>query len=163
MDGQLKGYVLSEAIISAAFNLFINGMVAALIYHMAETVATDPVSSAIDLLITCVSMGILTALFSRASVKRTKVVGIFEAPSGVMRFLSRLFCRPVFFGLVVGMVVAVVVYIPTVLILALPGILAIPFGIYVTLKCLFAAVLGGGIVALELYAGMCKVEGRNKE
>jgi len=158
MNEQLKGYIKTEAVISAAFNFFINGMTAALIYHKADTVATDVVSIAVDLLITCVSICVLTALFSRASVKRTETAGILETKRRAIRFLSRLFRRPVLFGLFTGITAAVVIYIPTALIFMLAGIASIPFGVYVTLKCLFAALLGGGVTALELYSGICKTD-----
>jgi hypothetical protein len=33
---------------------------------------------------------------------------------------------------------------------------ALPFGVYVALKCVFAALLGGAAAALEMYVGMFK-------
>ena len=156
MNAQIKSYIKAEAVISAAFNLFINGMVAGLIHHKADAVATDPVSIAIDLFITCLSICILTALFSKASVKRSKTTGIMESKNKTMHLLSRLFRHTVLFGLCTGAVTAVVFYIPTALIFMLPGIMSIPFGVYVALKCLFASLLGGSVTALELYAGICK-------
>jgi len=157
MNEQLKSNIKIEAIVSAAFNFFITGMIAALIHHKADTVATD-LSAATDLLLTCLSTGILTALFSKASVKRAKTAGVIPAASGIMRFFSRLFRHPVLFGLLVGAAAAVGFAIPTILIFMLPGIMSIPFGLYVPLKCLFGALLGGGFTALEIYAGMCKAD-----
>ena len=53
MSNELKSYLKTEMIIAAAFNLFINGMVAALIHHKADYVPTDVISIAIDLTATC--------------------------------------------------------------------------------------------------------------
>ena len=156
MNEQIKSYIKTESAISAAFNFFINGMAAALIYHKADIVPTDIVSIAIDLLISCVSICVLTALFSKASVKRTKTLGILETERKAVRFISRLFRRPAVFGVLAGMASAVIIYIPTVLFFVLTGTLSIAFGLYVVLKSLFAALAGGVITALELYAGMCK-------
>ena len=143
--------------IAAAFNFFINGMVAALIHHKADYVATDAISIAIDLACTCLFTFILTALFCRASVKRTKTIGILETKNRFIRFSSRLFRRPALFGLVMGIIAAVVLFALTAMLFALLGIAALPFGVYVILKCAFAALLGGGATLLELYSGMCRV------
>ena len=158
LSKEIKNYIRAEATVAAAFNFFINGMAAALIHHKADRVATDPVSIAIDLFVTCLSICVLTALFSRASIKRTKTAEIIEPASGVLRFFSKLFRHPILFGAVTGGCAAVFIYIPTALFFSLLGIMSIPFAIYITLKCVFAAVLGGGITALELYAGMCKAK-----
>jgi protein-S-isoprenylcysteine O-methyltransferase Ste14 len=158
MNEQIKSYIKAESAISAAFNFFINGMIAALIYHKADAVATDAVSIAADLLITCVSIGVLTALFSKASVKRAKTAGMLETDHKVTRLMSRLFRHPVLFGVFAGITAAVILYIPTALLFMLPGILSMPFGFYVVLKSMFAALMGRVFTALELYAGMCKAK-----
>ena len=156
MNTEIKKYLKTEMTISAAFNLFINGMVAALIHHKADYVATDAVSIAIDLTCTCLFIFILTALFCRASVKRTKTIGILETENRFILFSSRLFRRPALFGLVMGVIAAAVLFALTATLFALLGIFALPFGVYVALKCVFAALLGGGATLLELYSGMCK-------
>ena len=156
MNKELKIYIKTEMIIAAAFNFFINGMVAALIYHKADYVPTDVISIAIDLTATCLFTFIISALFCRASVRRTKTAGILETKSRFMRFLSKLFRRPVLFGAVTGLVAAAVLWIVTAPLFALLGITALPFGVYVALKCVFAALLGSGVTLLELYSGMCK-------
>ncbi|MCL2709188.1 MAG: hypothetical protein FWF03_08755, partial [Defluviitaleaceae bacterium] len=130
LSNEIKNYIKAESTVAAAFNFFINGMAAALIHHKADRVATDPVSIAIDLFVTCLSICVLTALFSRASVKRTKTAGIIESASGVQCLLSKLFRRPILFGAVTGGCAAVSAYIPTALIFTLPGITSIPFAIY---------------------------------
>ena len=158
MTGEIKKYIKAEAIIAAAFNLFINGMVASLINHKADAVATDFVSIAIDLTLTCMSICILTALFSHASVTRTKTAGILETGSRLMRFLSKLFRNPALFGGLIGFITTAVLFAAITPVFALMNLYALPFGVYVALKCAFAALLGGGAVALELYAGMCKTE-----
>jgi len=158
MNKELKAYIKAEAVIAAAFNFFINGMVTALIHHKADRVPTDISSIAIDLTLTCLPILILTSLFSRASITRTKTVGILETDSRVMLSLSRLFRHPVLFGVLIGFIITAALFILTASAFALLGIYAIPFGFYVALKCVFAALLGGGAVVLELYTGMCKAE-----
>ena len=158
MNKELKGYLKAEAIISAAFNFFINGMVTALIYHKADVVAADPISIGIDLFITCLSICILTAFFSRASLRRTKTAGVIQQKNKAMLLLSKLSRFPVLFGIVTGTGAAVIIFILTVLVVRLSGVAAIPFGVYIALKCSFAAVFGGGVTALELYSGMCKTD-----
>ena len=155
MNAELKSYIKTEMAISAAFNLFINGMVAGLIHHKADYVATDPVSIAIDLTCTCLFTFVLTALFCRASIRRTKTEGILKTKSHFIRFSSKLFRRPALFGLVMGLICAGVLFAVTQTLFALLGIYALPFGVYVLLKCVFSALLGGGATFLELYSGMC--------
>ena len=46
MNAKIKSYLKAEAIVAAAFNFFINGMIAALIYHKADRVSTDTFCSA---------------------------------------------------------------------------------------------------------------------
>ena len=156
MNKELAAYMKIEGSVSGAFNFFINGMVAALIYHKADSVAVDALSLAIDLLSTCMGICILTSLFSRASLKRTKTTGILTGGSSLARFLGRLFRHSVLFGVFFGVVTATAVFALTVSSLTLLGITGIPFGVYIALKCVFCALLGGGITALELYSGMNK-------
>lgn len=154
MNKEIKAYIKTEAIIAAAFNFFINGMVAALIHHKADTVATDAISIAIDLTATCLLIFILTAFFSRASLKRTKKESVLENGSRMIRFLSRLLRHPALFGMLMGIAAAIVLFALTTQIFSLLSIGTLPFGVYVALKCVFSAILGGGATALELYLGM---------
>ena len=155
MNKEIKSYLKAEMIVAAAFNFFINGMVAGLIHHKADYVATDVISIAVDLTCTCLFIFMITALFCRASLRRTKTLGILETKSRFMLFASRLFSRPFLFGLVMGLVTAAILFAPVALLFLLLGIYAIPFGLYVALKCAFAALLGGGVTLFELYSGMC--------
>ena len=157
MTDELKSYIKTEAIIAAAFNFSINGMCAGLIHHKADYVAIDIISIAIDLTATCLFTFIISSLFCSASVKRTKTAGIFEAKSRLMRCFSRLFQWPALFGVVMGIIAAVVLWVLTATLFTLLAIYALPFGVYVVVKCLFAALLGSGVAVLELYAGMFKV------
>ena len=154
MDKEIKAYLKIEAVISGAFNFFINGMAAALIHHKADSVAVDTISLAIDMFITCTSICILTAFFSKASLKRTKTAEILTSGSVLVRFLSRLFRQTALFGVLAGLISAAVIFAPAALFLSLLAITEIPFGVYIALKCVFCVLLGGGITALELYAGM---------
>lgn len=154
MNEEIKGYLKAEAIVSAVFNFFINGMAAALIYHKADIVPTGAISVAVDLTATCLLMFILTALFCRASVRRTKTAGILKTGSRIVNFLSKLFVRPVLFGALTGIIAAVALFTLTAPLFAVLGISTLPFGVYVALKCVFTSLLGGGVTALELYLGM---------
>jgi len=58
--------------IAAAYNFFINGMAAGLIYHKAGYVPTASVSIAVDLPIACLSAFVISMPFSRASLRRNK-------------------------------------------------------------------------------------------
>jgi hypothetical protein len=144
-----------HAIISAAFNFFINGMIAALIHHKADTVSADTADIAIDLIITCISIFILTALFSGANVRQANTAGTLETASRTIRFLSGLFRRPILFGVLLGIVAAVFFFGITAPVFALLKIRTLPFGVYVALKCAFTALLGGAAAALDMYVGMC--------
>ena len=154
MNVEIKSYLKAEAIVAAASNFFINGMIAALIYHKADRVSTDTVSIAIDLVLTCLLTFTITALFCRASVRRTKTAGILKTGNRIVRFLSRLFNRPVLFGVLTGLVVAIASFTLTAPLFALLGIQTLPFGVYITLKCIFSALLGGSVTVLELCSGM---------
>ena len=156
MSNELKSYLRIEMTIAAAFNFFINGMCAALIHHKTDYVATDIISIGIDLTATCLFTFTISALFCRASLKRSKTTGIIETKSRFVRFTSRLFLRPVLFGILMGLTAATILFALTAPVLTLLGINALPFGVYVTLKCIFAAFLGGGVALLELYSGMCR-------
>ena len=156
MNAELKRYLKIEMTIAAAFNFFINGMVAALIYHMVDNVPTDIISIAIDLTATCLFTFILCSLFCRASVRRTKTAGILETKNRFTGFWSRLFRRPVLFGLLAGLASAAVLYLLTAPLFLLLGIYALPFGVYIALKCVFSLLFGGGVTFFALYSGMCK-------
>ena len=96
----------------------------------------------------------ITALFCRASVRRTKTADILKTGSCIVRFLSRLFNRPILFGALTGIITAIVLFTLAAPLFALLGIQTLPFGVYITLKCIFSALLGGSVTVLELYAGM---------
>ena len=153
MNKEITSYVKMEAAISGAFNFFINGMVAALIHHKADSVALDLISLAIDLFITCTSICILTAFFSKASLKRTKTWGILADSAALIRFFSRLYRHTALFGVLAGLISAAVIFVPAASFLTLLAISEIPFIVYIVLKCVSCALLGGGITALELYLG----------
>ena len=158
MSYELKAYFSVQAKVAAAFSFFVSGMIAALLYHAAQSALTDVVSIGIDLTITCLLTFIITAYFCRASLKSTKTVGILPPANGFSRFLARLFRTPLGFGIVCGLVAAIVLFIITTIILSLLNVTALPFYLYVLLKSLFCMLLGSGVTILEMYAGMCKTE-----
>ena len=157
MDQEIRAYVRLEARVSGAFSFFINGMVAALIYHKADTVPFDSVSIAADLLVTCVLMVTLTAYFARASLERTGTSGIYKSDSRFLRSTSLLFRRRFLFGPLAGILVAIPCFL---LIAPVPALLhmeRISFGGYIVFKTSFTAVLGYSLTRLELYAGMNRI------
>ena len=156
MTKELKAYIRLEAIVSAAFNFFINGMIAALIYHKADTVATMIISIPIDLLLTCWLMFILSASFCRSSLKRTNTAGILEGGGALLNFLGRMMRMPILYGIIPGTITAAILSAAAVPLFVLLGVSALPFGWYIALKTLFAAVLGGCVTAVTLYSGMIK-------
>jgi hypothetical protein len=158
MTNETKGYLIVGAINPAAYNLFINGMIAALVYHKVDAVPMDATSVAIDLTYTCLMIFIITALFSRLNLGWANKAGTLETRSRVVRFFNRLFLRPILFGIITGVASAAIFTALTVLIFALLHIQTLPFLVYVVLKCMFSAVLGGAATILEMYAGMCKGE-----
>jgi len=156
MKREIRSYIKAEAVISGVFNFFINGMAAALIYHKADYIPADITGFAIDQFIICMSIGILTALFSKASLKRTKLSET-QTDGGILPcFLSRLLRRAVLFGVLFGLVTFLVTFALTVSIFTLFSITEIPFGIYIPLKCSFFALLAAGATALELFSGIHK-------
>lgn len=158
MNEELKAYLGLEAKVSAAFNFFINGMISALIYHKVDLVPADTISVAADLILTCLLMFILTALFSTASLKRTKTLGLLEPGNQMIRRLSRLFRYPVLFGAVTGLAVASVLFIFFAPIFAMLGIKLLPFAIYISLKAMGCALLGSGATLMSLHIGLYRGE-----
>ena len=165
MNDDLKAYFSIQAKISAAFNFFISGMIAGLIYHAAAEVPTDVVSIAIDLAITCVLTFTITAYFVRAGLKSTKTIGILPPANGFTRFLARLYnasrigvIYPLRFGVLMGLAAAIVLFIIIAPIYALMGIMVLPFYPYVIIKSLSCMLLGSGVTIFEMYTGMCKTD-----
>ena len=158
MNGQLKAYFRVQAVIAAAFNFFINGMIAGLIYHAAAEVPTNIISIAIDLIITCLLTFTITAFFVRAGLKSTKTAGILPPANRFARFLARLFRAPLGFGVLMGLIVGVALFIVIGPAFTLAGISTLPFYIYVPAKSLFSMLLGSGVTIIEMYAGMRKTE-----
>lgn len=154
MNEELKNYLYIEAKVSAAFSFFINGMFAALIYHKADLVPVTMTALAVDILITCLLTGTITAYFSTFSLRRTKSAGILQARGKVIPFLSRLFLCPSLFGLLIGGFVAAPFFILILIPLTLLGIETLPFACYFAGKTLFSALLGGSATFIELNAGM---------
>ena len=131
-------------------------MAAALIHHKADYIPADITRFAIDQFIICMCIGIITALFSKAGLKRTKFSETQTDGGSLPRFLSRLFRRVILFGTLLGLVMFLAVFALTVSILTLFSITEIPFGVYITLKCTLYSLLGTGATVLELYSGIHK-------
>lgn len=157
MNQEIRAYVRLEARVSGAFSFFINGMVAALIYHKADTVPFDAAGIAVDLLVTCVVMVTLTAYFARASLRRTGTSGIFKSDSRFLRTTSLLFSRRFLFGPLAGILVAVLCFLLIAPVPVLLHVERISFGAYMVFKTGFTAVLGYSLTRLELYAGMNRI------
>lgn len=158
MNEEIRAYLQLEVTVAAAFNFFINGMIAALIYHKADMVPADALSLAVDLTMTCLLIFTLSAFFCRASLRRTKTAGILYSGSKLLQALSRLFRCPLLFGVLLGCAAAAVLWTLLAPALALFNIKAIPFGLYVIFKSILCTLLGGGATLTELYAGLCRIE-----
>ena len=157
MNEELKAYFKIEAKIAAAFNFFISGMVAGIIHHKADAISMDPVSIAIDLLITCILTFTVTAFFVRMSLRNTQTVDILPAPNRLMAFLAALFDSPLGFGVLMGVVTAVILFFIIAPLFALVfHVPALPFYLYVFVKALTSLALGACVTLLEMYSGMCQ-------
>ena len=156
MNREIRSYIRAEAIASAAFNFFITGMVVALIFHKADYVPTTIIDFGVDLFIVCMFIGVLTILFSRASLKRTKFRETQTGDGRLPRFISRLMRCAVLFGVLFALVMFIVTFALIAPILTFFSITEIPFGIYVPVKCIFCALLASGATALELFSGVHK-------
>jgi len=156
MNAELKAYLRIEATVSAAFNFFISGMVAALIYHKADFVPMNTASVASDLLITCLLTFTITVYFSRSSLHRTKTAGILDTGNRILLLLNRLLRHPLAFGFFMGWSVAAILFLPSALFLSVFKPEAVPFVYYIVMKTIFCTLLGGCATLIELYAGMCR-------
>lgn len=156
MNGERIAYLRLNAIVSAVYSFFINGMVAALIYHKADHVPTDMVSIAIDLTLTCLLTFSASVPFSRAGLRRNKAEGTLPTATRAARLLAYLYRRPALLGVSFGLMTALILFALTAPLLSLLGVTAMPFYLYIVLKCPFAAVLGALTSCVLLYAGMCQ-------
>lgn len=158
MTRELLNYLRLQATISAAFNFFIGGMIAALIYHKADIVPTDAISTTIDITITCLLTFSITTPFCRISLRRDKTGGVLAVKNLPARLLARLFYSPVLMCGSLGICVALILSALTALIFSLLHVVAMPFYTYIALKSLFCAVLGAFVTCTVLYAGMHIIE-----
>jgi hypothetical protein len=154
MNRELAAYLRTQATIAAAFNFFIGGMIAALIYHKADFVPTDVISIAIDLGVTCLLTFAITTPFCRASLRRDKTGGILAAKTPSARLLAWFFRAPVLMCAVFGLCAAIVLFALAAPVFALLNISAMPFYPYIMLKSVFSATLGALVTCTVLYGGM---------
>jgi hypothetical protein len=162
MNDELKAYLRLEAIVSAAFNFFINGMISAVIHHKADAVPADPLSLTFDLVLTCLLIFILGSFFSAASLRRSNTYGILETGGRFFKYLSRLFRRPILFGAGSGVLASLLLLAVLASLFALSDVRSVPFYIYITVKPVACALLGGGYSLTVLYSGMQKTESIKK-
>lgn len=158
MPKELTAYLRPQAALAAAFNFFIGGMIAALIHHKADFVATDTISIAIDLTITCLLTFGISAPFCRASLRRDKTAGVIPAASRSARLLAFVFRRPALLYSLPGLCAALLLFLPAAALFSLLSVTALPFYAYVALKSVFCALLGAFATCALLYAGMLKAE-----
>lgn len=155
MNKEFAAYLRLQATIAAAFNFFIGGMIAALIYHKADFVSTDAISIAIDITITCLLTFAITTPFCRASLNRDKTRGVLAARTPTTRLLARLSRRPVLLIASFSLCTALILFALAASFFALLGVTAVPFYLHVILKSVFSAALGAFAACSMLYAGMC--------
>ena len=158
MNRELAAYIRFQAAISAAFNFFIGGMIAALIYHKADNVPMDAISISIDITLTCLLTFAITTPFCRASLRRDKTGGVLSAKTAPARLLSRLSRRPVLMSALLGLCAAIILSALTAAFFLLLGVRLTPFYLYIGFKSVFCAALGVFVTCTVLYAGMCKAE-----
>ncbi|MDD4096343.1 MAG: hypothetical protein PHP22_08910 [Oscillospiraceae bacterium] len=158
MTKELTSYLRLQALICAAFNFFIGGFIAALIYHRADFVPTDAVSISIDITITCLLTFLITAPFCRSSLRRDKTGGLLDAENLATRFLSGLSRRPVAMCLLFGTITALILSALVVPLFLILRVSTVPFYLYIALKCLFCAAMGAYVTVTVLFAGMLKTE-----
>lgn len=158
MNREFAVYLRLQAIIAAAFNFFIGGMFAALIYHKADFVPTDASSIAIDITITCLVTSAITTPFCRASLNRDKTGGVLATKTSPARLLARLSRRPVLLIASLSLCAALILFALAASFFALLSVTAVPFYLYILLKSVFSSILGAFTTGTVLYAGMCRVE-----
>lgn len=158
MDREFAIYLRLQAAIAAAFNFFIGGMIAALIYHKADFVPTDTISIAIDLAITCLLTFAITTSFSRASLRGNRTGDVIAAKTPAARLLAWLSRCPVLMCAALGLFTALILFALTVSLFALLGVTALSFYLYIMLKSFFSAALGAFAACMTIYAGMCRTE-----
>jgi len=155
MSRELASYLRLHAVIAAAFNLFIGGLIASLLYHKADVVPTDPVSIAIDLLITCLLTFAISTPFCRASLRRDGTGGVLSMNSPPARLLAWLFYRPAIMSVSLGICVALALFALLASLFTLLGVTDMPFYPYIAFKSALCAALGAFATVTMLYAGMC--------
>jgi len=156
MSRELYYYLRFQAVISASFNFFINGMIAALIYHNADFVVTDAISVTIDITVTCLLIFTITAPFCRASLRRDKTGGLLAAENLPARMLAGLSRYPVLLSVSLSLCTALILSTLAVSFLALLGVSAVPFYLYIALKSVLSAMIGAFATYVLLIAGMYK-------
>ncbi|MEL7565958.1 MAG: hypothetical protein AAGU27_13860 [Dehalobacterium sp.] len=155
MNRELAVYLRLQAVIAAAYNFFISGMIAALIYHKADFVPTDTISIAIDITITCLMTFAITTPFCRSSLRRDKTGGVLAAKTPPARLLAWLSRCPVLMVISLSLCAMLILFALTASFFALLGVTAVPFYLYIALKSVFSAALGAFATCAVLYAGMC--------
>ena len=160
MTEEFKKYIRFESLVAAVFNFLLNGMIIGLIYHNTNVVPMSVANISMDIALTCLLMFILCPLFCCASLRRTKTAGILDSGIRLLRWLSRLLQRPFLYGFTLGIFATIIFSTLAVTLFILYGVYTMPFSLYLILKVLFTALLGGSITALTLCAGMHRVEDR---
>ncbi len=84
--------------------------------------------------------------------------GVLDAKTRATRLLSRLFARPVAMCILPGLGTALILSAGVIPVFAVLRISAVPFYLYIALKCLFCAAMGAYVTVLVLFAGMLKPE-----
>lgn len=155
MKSELAVYLRIQAAISAAYNFFISGMIASLIYHKADFVKTDALSIAVDLMITCIMTFAITTPFCRMSLRRDKTKGVLADKTHPARLFVWFFNRPLLLCAIFGLGSALILFVPAAALFALLSVKEIPFYFYILLKSVFCAALGAFATCSVLYTGMC--------
>ena len=154
MKREVAGYLRLQATVAAAFNFFIGGMIAALIYHKVDFVPTNAFNIAIDITITCLLTFAITTPFCMLSLRRDKTGGVLVAKTPLTRLFAWLSSRPALLCISLALCAALILFALAASLLAFLNVTAMPFYLYIVLKSIFSSVLGASATYTMLCAGI---------
>ena len=141
--------LLEEGVGSVIVNLFINGVIAFLMFRGAASVPLwGQQSIAADTIGTTFFLPLLTCLIVTPLARRQVRAGRFEPLAGMPVGLQWLPARTLWRGAVLGVVTAIIVAPPAIAALTLLGVSQQSFWGFVAFKAAFAAELGAVVTPL---------------
>jgi hypothetical protein len=156
MNKRLLTYMGVEASISLVANALINGMIAYFLHRKSGYVAVDWISLAIDIVITSLFIGAFNASSAASSLKKNKAANILTSKNSLINSMMQIFQKPVWFGILAGICFMPVIFVLSLSLFSLLGVVQIALWDYVLYKSAYTGLLGASIVILSLYSGMHK-------